>query len=64
MSKKLLLILFSLVGLAALGYYAYTRWAESREKVDLWTLVPDDAVFVVESNNHTAFVTHLKSTEI
>ncbi len=35
-----------------------------QSKVDLWTLVPDHAAFVLETNNHTALVEHLQATQL
>ncbi len=64
MPKRPFLYFLGLVLLASLAYYGYSRWQDSREKVDLWTLVPDDAVFVVETNDHTNLVAHLRETEL
>jgi len=64
MPKRVLLYFLGFVVLASLAYYSYSRWQDSREKVDLWTLVPDDATFVVETNNHAALVAHLKETDL
>jgi hypothetical protein len=64
MLKRLILFFIGFIVLASLAYYGFSRWQESREKINLWTLVPDEAAFVVETNNHTALVTHLKETEL
>ncbi|GGK65371.1 hypothetical protein GCM10011405_11790 [Rufibacter glacialis] len=48
----------------ALGFYGFSKWTEAREKVSLWTLVPDDAVFVVETNNAPRFLDHLRQTDL
>ncbi|WP_242927694.1 hypothetical protein [Pontibacter vulgaris] len=62
MPKRILLYLLGFVVLASLAYYGYSRWQSAREKVDLWTLVPEDAAFVIETNNHSALVKHLRGT--
>ncbi|WP_347157977.1 hypothetical protein [Pontibacter chitinilyticus] len=62
MPKRFLLYFLGFVVLASLAYYGFSRWKDSREKVDLWTLVPDSATFVVETNNHAELVEHLKKT--
>ncbi|MBK0402017.1 hypothetical protein I5M27_03410 [Adhaeribacter sp. BT258] len=64
MPKKYIFYLVGLLLLAGLGYYGFSKWTEAREKVDLWTLVPDDAVFVIESGNHADMVDRLKRTQI
>lgn len=64
MLKRILLYFLGFVVLASLAYYGYSRWQDSREKVDLWALVPDDVTFVVETNNHAGLVAHLKETEL
>ncbi|MGV3538702.1 MAG: hypothetical protein ACO1OQ_02765 [Rufibacter sp.] len=64
MPKKTIYWLCGVVVLLALGFYGFTKWTGAREKVDLWTLVPDDAVFIVETNNAPRFVDHLKETDL
>lgn len=64
MPKKYIFYLVVLLLVAGLGYYGYSKWTEAREKVNLWTLVPDDAVFVIESGNHTQFTERLKRTQV
>lgn len=64
MPKKYLFYLLGLLLLAGLGFYGYTKWKEASEKVNLWTLVPEDAVFVIESGNHEEFITRLKHTQV
>ncbi|MFC5272206.1 hypothetical protein [Adhaeribacter terreus] len=64
MPKKYILYLVGLLVLAGLGYYGFSKWTEAREKVDLWTLVPDDAVFVIESGNHADMIDRLKRTQV
>ncbi|MBF9252331.1 hypothetical protein I2I11_03410 [Pontibacter sp. 172403-2] len=64
MPKRVVLYFLGFVVLASLAYYGYSRWQDAREKVDLWTLVPDDATFVIETNNHADLVAHLKETEL
>ncbi|QHL87312.1 hypothetical protein GU926_07650 [Nibribacter ruber] len=64
MPKKTIYWLCGLLVLVALGFYGFTKWQEAREKVDLWTVVPDDAVFVVETNNAPRFVEHLQQTDL
>ncbi len=62
MPKRILLYFIGFVVLASLAYYGYSRWQNAREKVDLWTLVPEDAAFVIETNNHSALLKHLRGT--
>ena len=64
MPKKYLFYLIGLLLLAGLGYYGYSKWTEAREKVDLWTLVPEDAVFLIESGNYNSLVKRLKHTQV
>ncbi|MFC6997620.1 hypothetical protein [Rufibacter roseus] len=64
MPKKTILLLCGLVVLVALGFYGFSKWSEARAKVDLWTLVPDDAVFVVETDHAPRLVEHLKRTDL
>ncbi|PSR53379.1 hypothetical protein AHMF7605_07485 [Adhaeribacter arboris] len=64
MPKKYIFYLVGFILLAAAGFYGYYKWSEAQEKVDLWTLVPDDAVFVVETNRHERFISQLKQTDI
>ncbi|WP_242922757.1 hypothetical protein [Pontibacter liquoris] len=64
MPKRILLYFLGFVVLASLAYYGFSRWKDSREKVDLWTLVPDSATFIVETSHHAALVEHLKETEL
>ncbi|RDV14634.1 hypothetical protein DXT99_13265 [Pontibacter diazotrophicus] len=64
MSKYIVFFFVGFVILASLLYYGFNRWTESREKVDLWTLVPESAALVIETNNHEALVEHLRETEL
>ncbi|WP_205502732.1 hypothetical protein [Rufibacter psychrotolerans] len=64
MPKKTIYWLCGVVVLLALGFYGFSKWTEAREKVSLWTLVPDDAVFVVETNNAPRFLEHLQQTDL
>ncbi|KAA3439392.1 hypothetical protein [Rufibacter hautae] len=64
MPKKTIYWLCGVVVLLALGFYGYSKWTEAREKVSLWTLVPDNAVFVVETNNAPRFLDHLQQTDL
>ncbi|WP_207435596.1 hypothetical protein [Sabulibacter ruber] len=64
MPKKTIYWLCGVVVLLALGFYGFSKWTEAREKVSLWTLVPDNAVFVVETNNAPRFIDHLKQTDL
>ncbi len=50
--------------LAAAGLYGYYKWQKAQQKVDLWTLVPDDAVMVTETNRHDRFIAQLRQTQI
>ncbi|PRY13141.1 hypothetical protein CLV24_10655 [Pontibacter ummariensis] len=62
MPKRIVFYFIGFVVLASLAFYGFSRWKDSREKVDLWTLVPDSAVLVVETNDHLALVEHLRET--
>ena len=62
MPKRIVFYFIGSVILASLAYYGFNRWKGSREKVDLWTLVPESAVLVLETNNHAALVQHLRET--
>ncbi|MFD2513721.1 hypothetical protein ACFSRY_07570 [Pontibacter locisalis] len=62
MPKRIVFFFIGFVVLASLAYYGFNRWKESRAKVDLWALVPENAAFVVETNNHLALVEHLQET--
>ena len=62
MPKRIVFFFIGFVVLASLAYYGFNRWSASREKVNLWQIVPDNAAFVVETNNHSALVAHLRET--
>ena len=62
MPKRIVFFFIGFVVLASLAYYGFNRWQASREKVNLWAVVPENAAFVVETNNHTALVEHLRET--
>ncbi|WP_026463970.1 hypothetical protein [Adhaeribacter aquaticus] len=64
MPKKYLFYLLGIVLLAVAGIYGYTKWTEAKEKVNLWTLVPEDAVFVVESQNHSQLLRKIQTSDI
>lgn len=64
MPKRLVLIFVGFVILASLIFYGFNRWKASQEKVDLWTLVPEDAALVVETNNHQQLLEHLRETNL
>ncbi|MCX2738770.1 hypothetical protein [Pontibacter anaerobius] len=64
MPKRIVFFFFGFVILASLVYYGFNRWKDSREKVDLWALVPDNAALVVETSNHQALMEHLRETEL
>jgi hypothetical protein len=62
-ARNLTIIVFVLL-LAGAGLFGYFRWSEARQKVDLWTLVPADAVAAMESNNLEGFYTALRKTAL
>ncbi|WP_266204283.1 hypothetical protein [Pontibacter kalidii] len=64
MPKRIVLLFIGFVVIASLVFYGFSRWKDSREKVDLWALVPDNAALVVETNNHQELVEHLRETEL
>ena len=64
MPKRYVAYLLGLVLLVTAGLYGYYKWQKAQNKVNLWTLVPDDAVFVAETNRNDRFIRQLKKTEI
>ena len=64
MPKKLVFYCIGLLLLVVIGIYGFTKWSEAREKVNLWTLVPADAVFVVESTNHARLLEGLEKINL
>jgi len=64
MSKRLLVLLTGLLLLSALVSYVYYRRDVAQTPVDLWALVPDDAVFVVTTRDHPTLVRHLKEVQL
>jgi hypothetical protein len=64
MPKRIVLYFIGFVVLASLAFYGFGRWQDSRQKVDLWTLVPETAAFVVETNNHAELRQHLEETAL
>ncbi|RIJ37019.1 hypothetical protein [Pontibacter oryzae] len=64
MPKRIVFFFIGFVILASLAFYGFNRWKDSREKVDLWALVPEDAALVLETNNHQALMEHLRETEL
>ncbi|MBD1398469.1 PQQ-like beta-propeller repeat protein [Pontibacter sp. JH31] len=64
MPKRIVFYFIGFVLLASLVYYGFSRWQDTRQQVDLWTLVPHNAAFVVETNNHSELVSHLRETEL
>ncbi len=64
MPKKTIFLLCGVAVLVVLGFYGFSKWTESRQKVNLWTLVPDDAVFIAETNNVPKFIDHLQSSDL
>ena len=64
MPKKLVFYCIGLLLLVVIAIYGFTKWSEAREKVNLWTLVPADAVFVVESTNHARLLEGLEKINL
>jgi hypothetical protein len=64
MPKRYIAYLLGLVLLVVAGLYGYYKWQKAQNKVNLWTLVPDDAVFVAETNRNEQFIRQLKKTDI
>lgn len=64
MPKRIVFLFIGFVVLASLAYYGFNRWKDSREKVDLWALVPHHAALVLETNNHQTLLQHLRETEL
>jgi len=63
MPKKYFFYLVGLLLLVVAGMYGFTKWTEAKEKVNLWTLVPEDAVFIVESADHTRLLRDLQKED-
>ncbi|OON70193.1 hypothetical protein B0919_05520 [Hymenobacter sp. CRA2] len=49
---------------SALVSYVYYRRTVAQQPVDLWALVPDDAVLVAATRDHPTLVRHLKETQL
>ena len=64
MSRKLLAFFTALVLLLALATYVYYRRTLAAVPVDPYSLVPDDAVLVLSTQDHPALVRHLQETEL
>ncbi|GAA3997699.1 hypothetical protein GCM10022408_05550 [Hymenobacter fastidiosus] len=64
MSQKLLVFLSGLLMVSALASYVYYRRSVARVPVDMWALVPDDAVFVMATRDHPTLMRHLKETQL
>ncbi|NDK57089.1 hypothetical protein [Pontibacter fetidus] len=64
MLKRLFFYFIGFIVLAALAFYGFSRWQASREKVDLWAIVPESAAIVVETNDHQVLASHLDKTEL
>lgn len=64
MPKKYIFYSIFALLLVVIGIYGFTRWTEAREKVNLWTLVPNDAVFIVESTNHARLLEGLEKIDL
>ncbi|PKV66466.1 PQQ-like beta-propeller repeat protein [Pontibacter ramchanderi] len=64
MPKRIVFFFIAFVTLASLVYYGFSRWQDAQQKVDLWTLVPETAAFVVETNNHNDLKKHLEETSL
>ncbi|WP_161888800.1 hypothetical protein [Pontibacter russatus] len=62
MPKRIVFFFIGFVLLASLAYYGFNRWKDARERVDLWTLVPESAVLVLETTNHADLIGHLRET--
>ena len=64
MPKKYIGYLIGLILLAIAILYGYYKWSQAQEKVNLWSLVPDDAVFIIETNRHQKFIQELRRTNL
>ncbi|AYA36596.1 hypothetical protein D3Y59_05705 [Hymenobacter oligotrophus] len=64
MSQRLLVLLSGLLLVSALASYVYYRRAVASTPVDVWALVPDDAVLVSATRDHRTLVRHLKETQL
>ena len=64
MPKKYIVYSIIALLLVVIGIYGFAKWTEAREKVNLWTLVPDDAVFIVESTNHAGLLERLEQADL
>ena len=64
MSRKLLALLTALLLVLSLATYIYYRRTLAAVPVDPYTLVPDDAVFVLSTHDHPSLVRHLQETDL
>ncbi|GAA4387682.1 hypothetical protein [Hymenobacter koreensis] len=64
MSQRLLVFLAGLLLISAVASWVYYRRTVARTPVDLWALVPDDAVLVAATRDHPMLVRHLKETQL
>ena len=64
MSRKLLALLTALFLLLTLATYVYYRRSQAALPVDPYSLVPNDAVLVMSTNDHPTLVRHLQETEL
>ncbi|KAA9339610.1 hypothetical protein F0P96_03075 [Hymenobacter busanensis] len=64
MSQRLLVFLAGLLLVSAVVSWVYYRRTVARTPVDLWALVPDDAVLVAATRDHPTLVRHLKETQL
>ncbi|WP_400191182.1 hypothetical protein [Hymenobacter sp. B81] len=64
MSQRLLVFLAGLLLVSAVASWVYYRRSVARTPVDLWALVPDDAVLVAATHDHPTLVRHLKETQL
>jgi hypothetical protein len=57
-------LLVALLLVVAVGLFAYSRYATLHQRIDPWTLVPDDAVMVIETSNSPVTFRNLERSDL
>lgn len=63
-TRNPLQLLVGLLLVVAVGLFAYSRYATLRQSVDPWTLVPEDAVLVLETTDSPAALRRLTRSDV
>ncbi len=57
-------LLVALLLVVAVGLFAYSRYATLHQRIDPWTLVPDDAVMVIETTSSAQAFRKLEKSDL